>query len=71
MSAGAGYICGKTPQGRAYCWGENYGGQLGNGTTADSGTPVPVAGRKWGAKDFLVLWVSMSACITTLPDGST
>jgi NCS1 family nucleobase:cation symporter-1 len=27
--------------------------------------PVPAAGRKWGAKDFLVLWVSMSACITT------
>lgn len=27
--------------------------------------PVPAAGRKWSARDFLVLWVSMSACITT------
>lgn len=27
--------------------------------------PVPASGRKWGARDFLVLWVSMSACITT------
>jgi NCS1 family nucleobase:cation symporter-1 len=27
--------------------------------------PVPRAGRKWFTKDFLVLWVSMSACITT------
>lgn len=27
--------------------------------------PVPASGRRWGAKDFLVLWISMSACITT------
>jgi NCS1 family nucleobase:cation symporter-1 len=27
--------------------------------------PVPAARRKWAAKDFAVLWVSMSACITT------
>lgn len=27
--------------------------------------PVPAAGRTWGSRDFLVLWVSMSACITT------
>ncbi len=27
--------------------------------------PVPASGRKWATKDFLVLWISMSACITT------
>ena len=27
--------------------------------------PVPASRRKWAAKDFAVLWVSMSACITT------
>jgi NCS1 family nucleobase:cation symporter-1 len=27
--------------------------------------PVPRAGRKWGLKDFAVLWISMAACVTT------
>src|SRR5262245_54116087 len=27
--------------------------------------PVPRAGRHWGLKDIAVLWISMSACVTT------
>lgn len=27
--------------------------------------PIPRAGRKWGARDLAVLWISMSACIPT------
>jgi NCS1 family nucleobase:cation symporter-1 len=27
--------------------------------------PVPRAGRRWGLKDFAVLWISMAACIPT------
>lgn len=27
--------------------------------------PVPAAGRKWGARDLAVLWISMSACVPT------
>ena len=38
-----GYTCGVTPDYRAYCWGVNYGGQLGDGTTVTARlTPVAV-----------------------------
>jgi len=45
VSAGENFTCGKTTEGRGYCWGNNFPyGQLGNGTTESSPTPVPVAG---------------------------
>ncbi len=45
-SVSAGYVhdCGVTTAGGAYCWGENYYGELGDGTTTNSTTPVPVTG---------------------------
>jgi len=33
--------------------------------------PVPASGRKWGARDMAVLWVSLSACVTTYSLGSS
>jgi alpha-tubulin suppressor-like RCC1 family protein len=41
LSVGAGFVCGiTTTAGEAWCWGANGRGQLGNGTTTTSGTPV-------------------------------
>jgi len=38
------HSCGVTTSGAAYCWGDNFFGQLGNGSSAEATTPVPVAG---------------------------
>src|SRR5438445_9522218 len=44
VSAGGAHTCGVTSGGAAYCWGSNGDGELGDGTTADRLSPVPVAG---------------------------
>jgi len=44
VDAGGQHTCGITRAGAAYCWGYNGFGALGNGTTANSTTPVAVSG---------------------------
>jgi len=44
LSAGYFYACGVATGGAAYCWGENFFGELGNGSTTNSTTPVAVSG---------------------------
>jgi alpha-tubulin suppressor-like RCC1 family protein len=45
LSAGAFHTCGVTVDNRAFCWGANFAGQLGDGTTAMRTTPTAVAGE--------------------------
>ena len=45
LSHGDGHSCAVTAQHLGYCWGNNFSGQLGNGSTTDSDVPVKVAGQ--------------------------
>ena len=44
VSTGWGHTCGITTDDLAYCWGLNWTGNLGDGTTLDRATPTRVAG---------------------------
>lgn len=44
IAGGKGFVCALDQTGAAYCWGGGWAGQLGNGSSAVSPTPVPVAG---------------------------
>ncbi|MBA2459963.1 MAG: chromosome condensation regulator RCC1 [Gemmatimonadales bacterium] len=44
VSASGTHTCGVTPAGSGYCWGANFNGEIGDGTTNERRTPVPVAG---------------------------
>ena len=46
VSTGAFHNCGLTIGGEAYCWGNNFSGQLGDGSMTDRSSPVLVFGQQ-------------------------
>jgi hypothetical protein len=67
IATGGAFTCALTVSGGLRCWGDNSYGQLGNGATADSATPVDVTGLTSGVAGVSLGWGH--ACALTTGGG--
>jgi hypothetical protein len=63
IAAGGTFTCALTNGGGVKCWGSNYWGELGNGSTTGSRVPVDVAGLRTGIAAITA--GTLSACALT------
>jgi alpha-tubulin suppressor-like RCC1 family protein len=67
ISSGRFNTCAVTEEGALWCWGRNSRGQLGDGTTIDRATPVPVLGLPAAVVEME--FGGQSACARTIDAG--
>ena len=67
VAAGGGYTCGLLKGGEVQCWGLNFNGELGNGTTTNSDIPVAVR----GISNAVAIAAGSGSTCATLSDGSS
>lgn len=67
-SGGINFTCGLTAANAAYCWGNNWYGQLGDGTMTDRYTPTPVAVTT-GGPTFVTVTAGLNHTCGLTADG--
>ncbi|NPA91016.1 MAG: RCC1 repeat-containing protein, partial [Chloroflexi bacterium] len=63
VAAGGDHTCALLEDGRVRCWGANGSGQLGNGSTTSSSTPVDVVNLGGRAKAIATGWAHTCALL--------